>query len=146
MSMLSDSAVTTWGVAGLATAGVIIRPWRIPEAAWAVVGAAALVGSGLLPWADALVGVRKGFDVYLFLIDRETGKPLLPIEERKVSQDPAMHTSPTQPFPVNADSLGPPCGYWQCVPELAMMRPGVVFVDWSPVRPGVDPTTAATVK
>jgi arsenical pump membrane protein len=71
--MFSDSAVATWGVAGLATAGVIIRPWRIPEAAWAVVGAAALVGSGLLPWADALVGVRKGLDVYLFL----TGMMLL---------------------------------------------------------------------
>jgi alcohol dehydrogenase (cytochrome c) len=61
---------------------------------------------------------RKGLaamraDGYLFLLDRETGKPLLPIEERKVSQDAAMHTAPTQPFPVNADSLGPPCSYWQ---------------------------------
>jgi arsenical pump membrane protein len=73
VSMLTDSAVATWGVAGLATAGVIIRPWRIPEAAWAVLGAAALVGLGLLPWADALVGIRKGLDVYLFL----TGMMLL---------------------------------------------------------------------
>ena len=61
---------------------------------------------------------RKGLaamraDGYLFLLDRETGTPLLPIEERNVSQDPAMSTSPTQPFPVNADSLGPPCSYWQ---------------------------------
>ncbi len=73
MSMLTDAAVATWGVAGLATAGVIIRPWRVPEAAWAVLGAAALVGLGLLPWADALAGVRKGLDVYLFL----TGMMLL---------------------------------------------------------------------
>jgi arsenical pump membrane protein len=73
MSMLTDSAVATWGIAGLATAGVIIRPWRIPEATWAVVGAAALVGLGLLPWTDALLGIRKGLDVYLFL----TGMMLL---------------------------------------------------------------------
>jgi arsenical pump membrane protein len=71
--MLTDGAVATWGVAGVATAGVIIRPWRIPEAAWAVLGAAALVGLGLLPWTDALRGVRKGLDVYLFL----TGMMLL---------------------------------------------------------------------
>jgi arsenical pump membrane protein len=71
--MLRDTAVATWAVAGLATAGVIIRPWRIPEAAWAVLGAAALVGLGLLPWTDALRGVRKGLDVYLFL----TGMMLL---------------------------------------------------------------------
>src|SRR6516225_8114182 len=65
--MLSDSAIATWGVAAVATAGVIIRPWRIPEAAWAVLGAVALVGLGLLPWTDALRGVQKGLDVYLFL-------------------------------------------------------------------------------
>jgi arsenical pump membrane protein len=73
VSMLTDSAVATWGVAGLATAGVIIRPWRIPEATWAVLGAVALVGLGLLPWTDALFGIRKGLDVYLFL----TGMMLL---------------------------------------------------------------------
>src|SRR6516162_6068368 len=71
--MPSDSAIATWGVAAVATAGVIIRPWRIPEAAWAVLGAVALVGLGLLPWTDALRGVQKGLDVYLFL----TGMMLL---------------------------------------------------------------------
>jgi arsenical pump membrane protein len=71
--ILSNSAVATWAVAGVATACVIIRPWRIPEAAWAVLGAVALVGLGLLPWTDALLGVRKGLDVYLFL----TGMMLL---------------------------------------------------------------------
>ncbi len=73
MSILTDGAGATWGIAALATAGVIIRPWRMPEAVWAVLGAAALVGLGLLPWADALLGVRKGLDVYLFL----TGMMLL---------------------------------------------------------------------
>jgi len=57
----------TWGIAALATAGVIIRPWRIPEAVWAVAGACALVGLGLLPFGAAAVGIRKGTDVYLFL-------------------------------------------------------------------------------
>src|SRR5579864_3850142 len=58
----------TSGLVGLATAGVIFRPFRVPEAAWALAGAAALVLLGLLPLGDALNGVRKGLDVYLFLI------------------------------------------------------------------------------
>ncbi len=60
--------VLTWGIAALATAGVIIRPWKVPEWVWAVVGAVLLVVLGLLPVADALNGVAKGMDVYLFLI------------------------------------------------------------------------------
>jgi arsenical pump membrane protein len=51
-----------------ATAGVIIRPFRLPEAIWAVAGAILLVALGLLPATDALTGIRKGVDVYLFLI------------------------------------------------------------------------------
>ena len=62
-----DGALATWGIAGLATAGVIARPFRCPEAIWAVFGAIALVAFGLLPWTDAVTGVRKGLDVYLFL-------------------------------------------------------------------------------
>ena len=49
-----DGAFATWGIAGLATAGVIARPFRWPEAIWAVAGALALVAFGLLPWADAV--------------------------------------------------------------------------------------------
>jgi arsenical pump membrane protein len=56
-----------WSIAIVAVAGVIVRPWRVPEAAWAVAGACLLVVSGLLPWRDAAVAVGKGFDVYLFL-------------------------------------------------------------------------------
>ena len=63
----------TWGIAALATAGVIVRPFNWPEAIWAVAGAVILVVAGLLPWHDALVGVGKGTDVYLFL----TGMMLL---------------------------------------------------------------------
>jgi len=47
---------------------VIVRPFRLPEAVWALAGAVALVAAGILPWFDALGGIRKGLDVYLFLI------------------------------------------------------------------------------
>jgi arsenical pump membrane protein len=58
----------TWAVAAIATAGVITRPRRLPEAVWAVTGAVLLVLLGLLPCADALRAVGRGTDVYLFLI------------------------------------------------------------------------------
>ncbi len=64
----STGPYLTWAIAALATAGVILRPWRLPEAVWAVLGAAALVGAGLLPWREALAAIGKGTDVYLFLI------------------------------------------------------------------------------
>ena len=57
-----------WSIIIPATAGVIVRPYRLPEAIWAMAGAAALVLAGLLPLGDALTGMRKGIDVYLFLI------------------------------------------------------------------------------
>ena len=52
-------------------------------------------------------------DGYLFMLDRETGKPLIPIEERKVPQDPRNHTVATQPFPVGADRVLPDCDEWK---------------------------------
>jgi arsenical pump membrane protein len=61
-------AVLAWSIIVLAIAGVVIRPFRLPEAIWAMAGALALVGCGLLPWGEALNGIRKGIDVYLFLV------------------------------------------------------------------------------
>ena len=52
-------------------------------------------------------------DGYLFLLDRETGEPLLPIEERPVPQDAHQRTAPTQPFPVRTESILPECSYWR---------------------------------
>jgi arsenical pump membrane protein len=52
-------AVACWSIAGLATAAAIVRPFRIPEAVWAVAGAFALVALGLLPWSRAWAGVTK---------------------------------------------------------------------------------------
>jgi arsenical pump membrane protein len=57
-----------WGIAAMATAGVILRPFAWPEFIWAISGAALLIGLGLLSAADALAGVAKGTDVYLFLV------------------------------------------------------------------------------
>jgi arsenical pump membrane protein len=62
------SAWAVWAIAGTATAGVILRPLAWPECVWAVAGAVLLVALGLLPPADALAGVAKGTDVYLFLL------------------------------------------------------------------------------
>jgi len=43
----------------LATFGVIVRPWNLPEYVWAVVGAALLVGLNLLPWQEALAAAGR---------------------------------------------------------------------------------------
>src|SRR5215475_4935298 len=68
MPIVQHEAVWAWSIVGLATAGVMIRPFRISEPVWALAGAVALVVLGLLPLGDALAGMRKGIDVYLFLI------------------------------------------------------------------------------
>ncbi len=68
MGALAASPWTTWGIAAAATAGVIFRPFSWPEFVWAVAGAALLVLLGLLSLPDALSGVLKGTDVYLFLV------------------------------------------------------------------------------
>jgi len=63
----------TWVIIVIATAGVIARPFQLPEAIWAVTGAILLVVLGLLPISAAFSAVSKGNDVYLFL----TGMMLL---------------------------------------------------------------------
>ena len=59
----------------------------------------------------ALAAMRA--DGYLFLFDRETGEPLVPIEERPVPQDDYQRTAATQPFPVGAESILPDCSFWR---------------------------------
>ena len=66
--MPPNQVILAWSIIALAIAGVIVRPFRLPEAVWALAGAAALVLLGLLPVADAVSGMAKGVDVYLFLI------------------------------------------------------------------------------
>lgn len=54
---------------------------------------------------------------FLFLLDRRTGKPVHPVEEIPVPQNPRLFTHPTQPFPVGADMIAPRCLPPDSVPE-----------------------------
>ncbi|MBF8753976.1 arsenic transporter [Pseudomonas guariconensis] len=65
---LSNPSLIIWTVAALATCGVILRPWRLPEYVWAMGGALLLTGLGLIPLHHALAAIAEGGDVYLFLI------------------------------------------------------------------------------
>ncbi len=65
--MISNT-LAIWIIAGIATAGVILRPFNWPEAIWACIGAGLLVALGLLTPEAAGRGIAKGTDVYLFLI------------------------------------------------------------------------------
>jgi arsenical pump membrane protein len=65
--LATPSHIAIWLIAALATAGVILRPFRRPEAIWAVAGAVLLVVTGLLPLRAAGAAIAKGTDVYLFL-------------------------------------------------------------------------------
>ncbi len=68
-----SSTIVTWIIALITIAAVIIRPYKISEAAWAVSGALLLVVTGLLVPAAAWKAVVGGADVYFFL----TGMMLL---------------------------------------------------------------------
>ena len=51
-------------------------------------------------------------DGVLFVVDRETGKPILPIKDVAVPQDKASRTVPTQPYPTGADRMLDDCDTW----------------------------------
>jgi arsenical pump membrane protein len=65
--LASGANIATWTIAVLAIAGIIVRPWNLPEALWAVLAAGALIVCTLISVADAGSAVVKGMDVYLFL-------------------------------------------------------------------------------
>src|ERR1700694_2333419 len=67
MSAITIGQGATWAIAALTTGCIIVRPWRLPEALWAILGAIGLVVLSLLPWRYALRAVGSGADVYLFL-------------------------------------------------------------------------------
>jgi arsenical pump membrane protein len=61
-------SIIIW-IVSLVTIGlIIVRPFRVPEAVWAVAGAVLLVGLRMILPRNALAGVAKGTDVYLFLL------------------------------------------------------------------------------
>jgi quinohemoprotein ethanol dehydrogenase len=55
-------------------------------------------------------------DGYMFLLDRRTGKPVFPVEERPEKQNTRLKTAPTQPYPVGADQVGPNCAQKNLIP------------------------------
>lgn len=59
----------------------------------------------------AIAAMRS--DGYLFLLDRASGEPLLPIEDRPVPQDPVAKTAATQPFPADGEGILPDCEWWK---------------------------------
>ena len=84
------------------------------------------VGTPLVLY-DATIGGRQRqvllamrTDGVPFVLDRATGQPVLPVEERAVKQDAFLKTAPTQPFTVGADRLGPECA------DQAMLPPGFI--------------------
>src|ERR1700684_1565466 len=66
--LVTPGHIATWSIAAAAVMGVIIRPWRLPEALWAVLAALALLACSLISFPEALQAAAKGTDVYLFLI------------------------------------------------------------------------------
>lgn len=58
-------------------------------------------------WIDAVAQPTK--TGLIFVLDRDTGEPLFPVEERPVPQSdvPGEHTWPTQPFPTRPPPLVP---------------------------------------
>lgn len=77
----------------------------------------------------------------VFTLDRETGQPLIPVEERKVPQNgaPGEQLSPTQPFPIAPKPLAPirarpddafGLTFWdrgQCRDKIAGARAGAIY-------------------
>ena len=59
--------IIIWIISLLSIAGVIVRPFKVTEAVWAVAGALLLILLQLISLADAWTGIDKGTDVYLFL-------------------------------------------------------------------------------
>jgi arsenical pump membrane protein len=60
--------IVVWIIAALAVGGVIVRPFRWPEAIWACGAAVLLVVLRLLPVGEALAAIGRSGDVCLFLI------------------------------------------------------------------------------
>ena len=73
MNIAPLNDLATWSIAALSVLGLLVRPWRIPEALWVVLGATALALFSLIPRSAVLAAILKGTDVYLFL----TGMMLL---------------------------------------------------------------------
>jgi arsenical pump membrane protein len=62
-----STETTLWIITALTMAGIVLRPWRVPEAVWATLAVLALASLGLIAPAHIVAGVARGTDVYVFL-------------------------------------------------------------------------------
>ncbi len=65
---------------------------------------------------EKAVGVMSTYGE-MFMLNRETGKPIWPVEERPVPQNAQQKTAATQPHLVGADQIGSRCVREDRVPE-----------------------------
>jgi arsenical pump membrane protein len=59
--------IIIWIISFLAIIGVIIRPFKLPEATWVILGSVLLLLFRVIIPSECLDGFTKGIDVYLFL-------------------------------------------------------------------------------
>jgi plastocyanin len=67
-------------------------------------------------------------DGVLFQLDRATGKPLVPVQERVVKQNKRLFTARTQPYPVGVEPVGR-----QCVDPAMIPNGFTAGCFWDPV-------------
>ena len=68
MHTFQAQALLIWIISLVSIFCMLLRPWRITEAAWISAGAILLVATRLVPLHNAVAAIGKGTDVYLFLI------------------------------------------------------------------------------
>ena len=84
--------------------------------------------------------VEVGKTGWAYILDRETGRPLVGIDEKRVPQEPSQGTAPTQPFP-RGDAIVP--HGIEIAPEgMTLVNGGQIFTpfvgeDPTIVKPGV---------
>jgi quinohemoprotein ethanol dehydrogenase len=83
-------------------------------------------------------------DGHMFTLDRETGEPLLAVEERPVPQLESQRTSPTQPFPVNGESILMSCDEWRTEKIPAGFVLGCMWTPPASPPPSTDPQNILT--
>jgi arsenical pump membrane protein len=67
LEFFMSAAAVTWLITALAAAAIALRPFNWPEFVWAIVGAAVLLALRTISPEEAVVGVVRGADLYLFL-------------------------------------------------------------------------------
>lgn len=60
--------LVVWGACVFAIAGLLFRPFALPEALWTCLAALVLPLAGLMAWAEAWQAIASGKEVYLFLL------------------------------------------------------------------------------